>query len=73
MYVISFRIPFNVLGTTQYVNGAGFSTRAHKPGKFVHVMNDDVSGIVAEVIDSRPTKRTDFPWTLVNYEVEFPA
>ena len=69
MVVISFRIPFKVLGTTQYVNGSAIYHEHLKKGRVISVVDkayvSGYSGVIqAEVIDTRESKKgpDDFKW-----------
>lgn len=65
-YVISFRIPFNVLNTRAFVNGACSSDQQFGAGTTIMVrkaMDGDSTNIFpAEVIDTRRASRNDYAW-----------
>lgn len=71
MFSISFRIPIDVLGTRQYVNGSTFSAKRLKPGTVISVVDktwaSSYNGIDAEVIESNRTQRDPdtFKWGIV--------
>ena len=68
MYVVSFRIPFRVMGTTQYVNGSLLSPVVYRPGARIKVQNNELSLAAGQVILSQLTRRKadSFKWSIVN-------
>jgi len=62
MYVVSFRIPFTIMGRTQYVNGSCRSPVRLLKGEKIFVTSNEASLAQAEVIESTPTQRNDFHW-----------
>ncbi len=66
MYVLSFRIPYNVFGRRAYVNGSALVDK-NIPRKQVFVSAGCHTRLLAEVIDTRPTRREadSFKWKVV--------
>jgi hypothetical protein len=65
-YVISFRIPFNVLNTRAFINGACSSDQQFEAGTTIMVRKatdeDSTSILPAEVIDTRRASRYGYAW-----------
>jgi hypothetical protein len=65
-YVVSFRVPFTVLNTRCFVNGACKSDQQLLAGTTIMVRKaeggDSVSILPAEVIDTRHGTRNDYAW-----------
>ena len=68
MYATSFRIPFTVIGKTQFVNGGTQTFFPYDPGLTITVVNHQGSSFQAEVIESKRTLRyrDTFEWKIVD-------
>ena len=58
MYVVSFRIPFVVMGKRQYLNGSAHSKTLKSGSSIITVSGPHASAVEAEVIDSHLTSRS---------------
>lgn len=67
MFSTSFRIPFDVFGKTQYINGSCQTQNAVAKGAGIVVAHAKYGSASAEVIESRATHRQwlDYDWKLV--------
>lgn len=71
MFAISFRIPIDVLGTRQYINGSTLYHERLKPGTIISVVDkswvSSYNGIDAEVIQSNGSQRShdSFKWGII--------
>lgn len=68
MYVITFRIPYTVMGRRQYLNGSCLSPSSYNQGFIIQVVDKFASEKIvanAEVIESRLTNRVNFSWEIL--------
>lgn len=69
MYAVSFRIPFKVMGRTQYINGAFHSSVPYRTGELVRVTEaGPLRAVDAEVINNTGTTRdrASYNWSLAS-------
>ena len=72
MFAISFRIPFTILNTIQYVNGSALSSKKFKNGDIISIVDkswsSECSALEAEVIESASSRReySSFKWRIIS-------
>ena len=69
MFAVSFRIPFHLYGTIQYINGSAHTVAppANAKGKQVTVFSTRYGRVNAEIVEVNRTSRpaSTFEWGLV--------
>jgi hypothetical protein len=71
MFAISFRIPFTILNTVQYVNGSALSSKKFEKGDIISIVDksrpSEYSALEAVVIESVSSRReySSFKWGII--------